>query len=81
MFAGELEQALEWTHKLLKKDPKHPRAVGNVPHYEKAIAEREERRRRRERGVRYTLIIYNQLRLSAWKNTTNVKGGKYFRSC
>lgn len=47
---GELEQAVEWTEKVLEKDPLHPRAIGNVPHFKKAIIDKEDRIRRRNRG-------------------------------
>lgn len=47
---GDTRNALEWTHKLLAVDPAHPRAKGNIPHYQKSIAEEELRLRKERRG-------------------------------
>lgn len=47
---GDTRSALEWTQKLLAVDPKHVRAKGNVPHYQKSIAEEEQRLRKERRG-------------------------------
>ncbi|KAH9642930.1 hypothetical protein HF086_011287, partial [Spodoptera exigua] len=47
---GDTRSALEWTHKLLAVDPKHTRAKGNIPHYQKSIAEEELRLRKERRG-------------------------------
>ncbi|XP_072939293.1 prolyl 4-hydroxylase subunit alpha-1-like [Epargyreus clarus] len=47
---GDSRTAMEWTKKLLEVDPKHPRAGGNIPHYEKAIAEEDHTLKRRRRG-------------------------------
>ncbi|XP_045528903.1 prolyl 4-hydroxylase subunit alpha-1 isoform X2 [Pieris brassicae] len=47
---GDVKSALEWTKKMLSLDPKHVRARGNVPHYNKIISEDEEKLRRRRRG-------------------------------
>ncbi|KAL0881008.1 hypothetical protein ABMA27_002151 [Loxostege sticticalis] len=47
---GDVRTALEWTKKLLVLDPKHPRAPGNIPHYQKTIAEEEARKLKRLRG-------------------------------
>ncbi|XP_075974422.1 prolyl 4-hydroxylase subunit alpha-1-like isoform X2 [Anticarsia gemmatalis] len=47
---GDTRNALEWTNKLLEVEPKHTRAKGNVPHYQKSIAE-EEARLRKETGA------------------------------
>ncbi|XP_038214789.1 prolyl 4-hydroxylase subunit alpha-1 isoform X2 [Zerene cesonia] len=47
---GDVKTALEWTKKMLAIDPKHVRARGNVPHYNKIIAENEEKLRKRRRG-------------------------------
>ncbi|XP_045487389.1 prolyl 4-hydroxylase subunit alpha-1 isoform X2 [Pieris rapae] len=47
---GDVKSALEWTKKMIALDPKHERARGNVPHYNKIISEDEEKLRRRRRG-------------------------------
>ncbi|XP_063822673.1 prolyl 4-hydroxylase subunit alpha-1-like [Ostrinia nubilalis] len=47
---GDVRVALEWTKKLLELDPKHPRAPGNIPHYQKTIAEQEAKKLLRLRG-------------------------------
>ncbi|CAG4974243.1 unnamed protein product [Parnassius apollo] len=47
---GDVRKALEWTNKLLEVDPTHPRARGNVPHFQKSIAEQEEKLRKKRRG-------------------------------
>lgn len=47
---GDTRSALEWTQKLLEVDPKHARAKGNVPHYQKSITEEEARLRKARRG-------------------------------
>ncbi|CAH2076657.1 unnamed protein product, partial [Iphiclides podalirius] len=47
---GDVEKALEWTKKLLALDPEHPRARGNVPHFQRTIQEKEARLRRKRRG-------------------------------
>ncbi|KPI92759.1 Prolyl 4-hydroxylase subunit alpha-2 [Papilio xuthus] len=47
---GEVKAALQWTKKLLALEPKHPRARGNVPHFQKTIAEKEARLKRKRRG-------------------------------
>ncbi|XP_013142463.1 PREDICTED: prolyl 4-hydroxylase subunit alpha-2-like [Papilio polytes] len=47
---GEVQHALQWTRKLLALEPQHPRARGNVPHFQKTIAEADARMKRRRRG-------------------------------
>ncbi|XP_068632376.1 prolyl 4-hydroxylase subunit alpha-1-like [Battus philenor] len=47
---GEVKTALEWTKKLLALDPKHPRARGNVPHFQKAIEDIDAKLKRKRRG-------------------------------
>lgn len=47
----DVREALEWTRELLQLDPQHARALGNIPHYEKAVAEIEEKLLKRRRGV------------------------------
>ncbi|XP_014363385.2 prolyl 4-hydroxylase subunit alpha-1-like [Papilio machaon] len=47
---GDVKAALQWTKKLLALEPKHPRARGNVPHFQKTIAETEVKLKRRRRG-------------------------------
>ncbi|CAK1540610.1 unnamed protein product [Leptosia nina] len=47
---GDVKTALIWTKKMLALEPNHVRAKGNVPHYNKIIAEDEEKLRRRRRG-------------------------------
>ncbi|XP_072939292.1 prolyl 4-hydroxylase subunit alpha-1-like isoform X2 [Epargyreus clarus] len=42
---GDSRTAMEWTKKLLEVDPKHPRARGNISHYQKAIDESLKKRR------------------------------------
>ena len=51
IFLDDVKKALEWTRELLKIDPEHVRAVGNIPHYEKAVAQREEKLWKKRRGV------------------------------
>lgn len=46
----DVRRALEWTRELLKIDPEHVRALGNIPHYEKAVAQREEQLWKKRRG-------------------------------
>ncbi|CAH0714461.1 unnamed protein product, partial [Brenthis ino] len=46
----DVKSALEWTRELLSVDPKHVRALGNIPHYEKTLAEREAKLMKRRRG-------------------------------
>ncbi|XP_026315363.1 prolyl 4-hydroxylase subunit alpha-1 [Hyposmocoma kahamanoa] len=46
----DVESALFWTKKLLQLDPKHARARGNVPHYQKSIQEQQEKLRVQRRG-------------------------------
>ncbi|KAM3964090.1 prolyl 4-hydroxylase subunit alpha-1 isoform 2-T3 [Aphomia sociella] len=47
---GNIKTALEWTKKLLEIDPDHPRARGNIPHYEKEMEEEDVQLKRRRRG-------------------------------
>ncbi|XP_073949588.1 prolyl 4-hydroxylase subunit alpha-1 [Choristoneura fumiferana] len=49
-LTGDVKSALEWTHKLLEIDPNHPRARGNIPHYEKTIKEQEKQNKKKQRG-------------------------------
>lgn len=63
LFLGDTRSALEWTHKLLAVDPKHSRAKGNIPHYQKSIAEEEQRLRKERRGVRTINLLTDETRL------------------
>lgn len=47
---GDVKTALEWTQRLLSVDPKHVRARGNIPHYQKTIAEQEAELKKQQRG-------------------------------
>ncbi|XP_059046367.1 prolyl 4-hydroxylase subunit alpha-2-like isoform X2 [Achroia grisella] len=47
---GDVKTALDWTKKLLKLDPNHTRASGNIPHYMKDIEEEDVKQKRRRRG-------------------------------
>ncbi|XP_050346725.1 prolyl 4-hydroxylase subunit alpha-1 isoform X5 [Nymphalis io] len=38
---GDIRNALNWTSKLLKLDPSHERAKGNIPHYQDALFKRQ----------------------------------------
>lgn len=57
-MAGNPSAALEWTKKLLAVDPKHARALGNIPHYEKSITEEKDKKIRQLRGVRTLYTTY-----------------------
>ncbi|XP_039751146.1 prolyl 4-hydroxylase subunit alpha-1 isoform X1 [Pararge aegeria] len=46
----DVKTALLWTKKLLELDPNHTRALGNLPHYNKAMDEIEAKRKQRLRG-------------------------------
>ncbi|KAJ0175458.1 hypothetical protein K1T71_008617 [Dendrolimus kikuchii] len=46
----DVKEALIWTEKLLKLDPNHTRARGNVPHYKKALAKEKEKLKKDKRG-------------------------------
>ncbi|XP_049867834.1 prolyl 4-hydroxylase subunit alpha-1 isoform X2 [Pectinophora gossypiella] len=46
----DVHSAMEWTKKLLALDPKHVRARGNIPHYQKLIDEENERLKKKRRG-------------------------------
>ncbi|XP_030020588.1 prolyl 4-hydroxylase subunit alpha-2 isoform X2 [Manduca sexta] len=47
---GDAKTAIEWTKKLLAIDPKHPRAKGNIPHYQKALADQAADLKKKQRG-------------------------------
>ncbi|XP_013187300.1 prolyl 4-hydroxylase subunit alpha-1 [Amyelois transitella] len=49
-LSGDVRGALHWTKRLLEIEPNHPRALGNVPHYEKSIKEEEAKIKKRQRG-------------------------------
>nr|XP_034827160.1 prolyl 4-hydroxylase subunit alpha-1 isoform X1 [Maniola hyperantus] len=46
----DVKKAMLWTRKLLELEPDHARARGNLPHYKKALDEREANLKRRLRG-------------------------------
>ncbi|CAH2108424.1 unnamed protein product [Euphydryas editha] len=46
----DVRSALYWTQKLLALDPDHERARGNIPHYTKALMERENKLSKKRRG-------------------------------
>ncbi|XP_052739287.1 prolyl 4-hydroxylase subunit alpha-1 [Bicyclus anynana] len=46
----DVKKAMLWTKKLLDLDPEHSRALGNLPHYKKALEEKEAKNKRRLRG-------------------------------
>lgn len=43
-------EALHWTEELVTLAPRHPRAVGNIPHYKKAIEEKKAQEDKKLRG-------------------------------
>ncbi|CAG9578884.1 unnamed protein product [Danaus chrysippus] len=47
---GDLKSAIEWTKNLLLIEPKHSRAAGNLPHYQKALQEKELKAKKRRKG-------------------------------
>ncbi|XP_050346723.1 prolyl 4-hydroxylase subunit alpha-1 isoform X3 [Nymphalis io] len=48
---GDIRNALNWTSKLLKLDPSHERAKGNIPHYQDALFKRQSDHTTKLRGV------------------------------
>ncbi|CAG9119278.1 unnamed protein product [Plutella xylostella] len=46
----DVKSAMEWTKRLLELDPEHDRALGNVPHYEKSLAEEKQNLNKKRRG-------------------------------
>ncbi|XP_048480619.1 prolyl 4-hydroxylase subunit alpha-1 [Plutella xylostella] len=46
----DVKSAMEWTKRLLELDPEHDRALGNVPHYEKSLAEEKHNLNKKRRG-------------------------------
>nr|XP_032515157.1 prolyl 4-hydroxylase subunit alpha-1 [Danaus plexippus plexippus] len=47
---GDLKSAIEWTKNLLLVEPKHSRAAGNLPHYQKALQDKELQAKKRRKG-------------------------------
>lgn len=55
-IAGDIKTALDWTLELLKLDPKHSRALGNIPYFKKLIAEEKAEQKKLQRGVRIPFL-------------------------
>lgn len=66
-----MRSAIVWTNKLLKLDPKHARARGNIPHYQKTLNEERERLRIQRRGVCVVFLHYFLIIISLLKETLN----------
>ncbi|KAL4716402.1 hypothetical protein ACJJTC_006764 [Scirpophaga incertulas] len=47
---GDIKSAMAWTKQLLQLNPNHKRALGNIPHYQKAIREQEAKEKKQQRG-------------------------------
>lgn len=58
-FSDDLQSAIFWTKKLLQLDPKHARARGNIPHYQKSMQEQQEKLRADRRGVWFVFSHVN----------------------